>query len=69
MPFRLLKYAQQELSGRAMFRAPEKLKSTYDAVIIGGGHGLAAAYYLARDHGRLMLPYWNKLSGQRGDGA
>jgi sarcosine oxidase subunit beta len=28
------------------------LKSTYDAVIIGGGiHGLAAAYFLARDHG------------------
>jgi len=28
------------------------LKSNYDAVIIGGGlHGLAAAYFLARDHG------------------
>lgn len=28
------------------------LKAAYDAVIIGGGiHGLAAAYYLARDHG------------------
>ena len=28
------------------------LKSSYDAVIIGGGlHGLAAAYFLARDHG------------------
>ena len=28
------------------------LKSSYDAVIIGGGlHGLATAYYLARDHG------------------
>ena len=35
-----------------MFARPEKLKSSYDAVIIGaGGHGLAAAYYLARDHG------------------
>ncbi|HKQ23171.1 MAG TPA: FAD-dependent oxidoreductase [Burkholderiales bacterium] len=35
-----------------MFRVPEALKPTYDAVIIGaGGHGLAAAYYLARDHG------------------
>lgn len=35
-----------------MFRAPAKLKSEYDAVIIGaGGHGLAAAYYLAQDHG------------------
>ena len=28
------------------------LKSSYDAVIIGGGlHGIAAAYFLARDHG------------------
>ncbi len=35
-----------------MFRVPEKLRPTYDVVIIGaGGHGLAAAYYLARDHG------------------
>jgi sarcosine oxidase, subunit beta len=35
-----------------MFRQPERLKPNYDAVIIGGGgHGLAAAYYLARDYG------------------
>ena len=35
-----------------MFRQPDRLKSSSDAVIIGGGgHGLAAAYYLARDHG------------------
>jgi sarcosine oxidase subunit beta len=35
-----------------MFRVHQALKPTYDAVIIGaGGHGLAAAYYLARDHG------------------
>jgi len=35
-----------------MFRAPDRLKSHYDVVIIGGGgHGLAAAYYLARDYG------------------
>jgi sarcosine oxidase subunit beta len=35
-----------------MFRVPERLRSSYDVVIIGaGGHGLAAAYYLARDHG------------------
>ncbi|MEJ2513197.1 MAG: FAD-dependent oxidoreductase, partial [Anaerolineales bacterium] len=28
------------------------LKASYDIVIIGGGaHGLAAAYYLAKDHG------------------
>jgi sarcosine oxidase subunit beta len=35
-----------------MFRQPEQLRSAYDVVIIGaGGHGLASAYYLARDHG------------------
>ena len=29
------------------------LKSSYDAVIIGGGlHGLATAYYLAKEQGR-----------------
>ena len=35
-----------------MFRQHERLRPSYDVVIIGaGGHGLAAAYYLARDHG------------------
>jgi sarcosine oxidase subunit beta len=35
-----------------MFRQPERLKKSYDVVIIGGGgHGLAAAYHLAKDHG------------------
>ena len=33
------------------WRAPEP-KASYDAIIIGGGgHGLATAYYLAREHG------------------
>ncbi|MDX2098896.1 MAG: FAD-dependent oxidoreductase [Leptolyngbyaceae cyanobacterium bins.59] len=53
MPFRLLKFAlSREYPETRMFRTPDRLKSTYDAVIIGGGgHGLAAAYYLARDYG------------------
>src|ERR1700733_10370641 len=34
-----------------MWRSPEP-KSAYDVVIIGGGgHGLATAYYLAKEHG------------------
>ncbi len=36
---------------REAWRSPEPGKS-YDAIIVGGGgHGLATAYYLARDHG------------------
>jgi sarcosine oxidase subunit beta len=35
-----------------MFTRHEQLQPSYDVVIIGGGgHGLASAYYLARDHG------------------
>ena len=38
-------------SWQAAWRNPEPKKS-YDAIIVGGGgHGLATAYYLARDHG------------------
>ena len=53
MPYRLLKFAlSQKHPEPRMFRAPDRLKDEYDAVIIGGGgHGLAAAYYLAKDHG------------------
>ncbi len=53
MPWRLLRFAlSSEHPEPRMFRAHATLKKSYDVVIIGaGGHGLAAAYYLARDHG------------------
>ena len=53
MPHRLLKYGfSKSYPEPRMFRAPERLKDEYDVVIIGGGgHGLAAAYYLAKNHG------------------
>ena len=53
MPFGLLKYGL-----RRSYPAPRsippatELRSSYDVVVIGGGgHGLATAYYLAKDHG------------------
>lgn len=53
MPFRLLRFALSSKHPEPrMFTPRDKLKKSYDAVIIGGGgHGLASAYYLARDHG------------------
>src|SRR6266403_1589537 len=53
MPWRLLRFAlSRKYPEPRMFGAPRDLKRHYDVVIIGGGgHGVAAAYYLARDHG------------------
>ncbi len=53
MPWRLLRFALSSKHPEPrMFTRHDKLKSAYDVVIIGGGgHGLAAAYYLARDFG------------------
>mgnify|MGYP000895594387 FL=1 len=53
MPWRLLRFALNKKHPEPrMFTFHEKLKPSYDVVIIGaGGHGLAAAYYLAKEHG------------------
>jgi methylglutamate dehydrogenase subunit A len=50
--FSILKHAAKpELRWPEAWRKPEP-KSSYDVVIIGGGgHGLATAYYLAKNHG------------------
>ncbi len=53
MPFGLLKYGlSRKWPAERHFPWPTELKPSYDIVIIGaGGHGVAAAYYLARDYG------------------
>ncbi|WP_315874616.1 FAD-dependent oxidoreductase [Thermocoleostomius sinensis] len=57
MPLRLLRFGlSKSYPEPRMFTQPDRLKSSYDAVIIGGGgHGLAAAYYLSRDYGMTNL--------------
>lgn len=53
MPYRLLRFLfSKGYPEPRMFRQPEGLKKSYDLVIIGGGgHGLATAHHLAKDHG------------------
>jgi sarcosine oxidase, subunit beta len=53
MPYRLLRFGlSRKHPEPRMFTRHDALKTGYEVVIIGaGGHGLAAAYYLARDHG------------------
>ncbi len=51
MSFKLIKQAFSSGQPPPMWK-PQPLKDRYDVVIIGGGgHGLATAYYLAREHG------------------
>jgi sarcosine oxidase subunit beta len=53
MPLGLLRYGlARKYPAQRFFPVPKELRPSYDVVIIGGGgHGLATAYYLARDHG------------------
>ncbi|MCX7627819.1 MAG: FAD-dependent oxidoreductase [Methylophilaceae bacterium] len=53
MPLNLLKFALSKRHPEPpFFRQPDYLNPSYEVVIIGGGgHGLATAYYLAKDHG------------------
>jgi sarcosine oxidase subunit beta len=54
MRYGFLSLLKNSLSGhqnwKPAWREPEP-KTRYDIVIVGGGHGLAAAYYLAKEHG------------------
>ena len=48
---------------RRMWRPRAELKDRYDVVIVGGGsHGLATAYYLAKNHGITNVAVLEKLS-------
>src|SRR6476660_6865470 len=54
--FSALSLLKRGLSGQRgwthQWRRPEKPKTGYDAIIVGGGgHGLGTAYYLAKEHG------------------
>jgi sarcosine oxidase subunit beta len=53
MPFGLLKYGlSKSYPVDRLIPSETDLKNSYDLVIVGaGGHGLAAAYYLSRQHG------------------
>ena len=54
--FSAARVAREALRGQSgwteQWRSPEQPQAEYDAIIVGaGGHGLATAYYLAKEHG------------------
>jgi len=53
MRYGIFSLLKNSLSGHqnwpAAWREPEP-KLSYDVIIVGGGHGLATAYYLAKEH-------------------
>jgi sarcosine oxidase subunit beta len=52
MPIRLIRQAFNGHNGLPRMWHTREMKDRYDVVIIGGGaHGLACAYYLAKNHG------------------
>ncbi len=64
MNYNVINLLWQGLNGQKSFgpawRSP-KPKEAYDAVVIGGGgHGLATAYYLAREHGMTNIAVLEK---------
>ncbi len=59
--FGILALAREALRGHAgwqpQWRSPERPQAEYDVVILGGGgHGLATAYYLAKEHRASLGP-------------
>ena len=63
--FSFLSLAREALRGhsgwQAQWRSPEHPAGDYDAVIVGGGgHGLATAYYLAKEHGLTRIAVLEK---------
>ncbi|WP_442882092.1 sarcosine oxidase subunit beta family protein [Devosia sp.] len=64
MRFSFPNLLKEALSGNAgwpeQWRQPE-LKQSYDAIIVGaGGHGLATAYYMAKEHGMTNIAVLEK---------